>query len=214
LEVNLECVRSRVVDSILQEKETTQSPTPIAYFYCSRASDDTKRGDPSIVLRSIAKQLAQPGESVPLADPVDRRYKEIADSDQERDLNIYETMGLIIELKDINSATIIIDGLDECNSQDGKRGALFQGLKTIASSPGKAVKIFVASRDEFDIMGAFSDYPYHWIDAQDNKADIRKYVEEQLEKAIQHRSKTSGRRISARLETKIQKKLVGEAGGM
>jgi hypothetical protein len=100
-----------------------------------------------------------------LADPVDRRYKEIVDSDQERDLDIYETIGLIIELKDIDSATIIIDGLDECNSQDGQRGALFQGLKSIACSPGKAVKIFVASRDEFDIMGAFSDYPYHWIDA-------------------------------------------------
>ena len=149
-----------------------------------------------------------------MADPVDRRYKEIVDSDQERDLDIYETIDLIIELKDIDSATIIIDGLDECNNQDGKRGALFQGLKTIASSPGKAVKIFVSSRDEPDIMRAFSDYPHHYIDAQDNEADIRNYVEEQLKKAIQDRWKTSGRRISPRLETKIQKKLVDEAGGM
>lgn len=203
-----------MIDSILKEKETTESSNPIAYFYCSRASDDTKRGDPCNVLRSIAKQLAQPGESVPLADPVNRRYKEMVDSDQGRNLDIDETVGLIIELKDIDSALIIIDGLDECSSQDGRRGALFQGLKTIASSPGKAVKIFVSSRDEDDIVSAFSNYPHHYIDAQDNEADIRNYVEEQLKKAIQHRWKTSGRRISPRLETKIQKKLVDGAEGM
>ena len=149
-----------------------------------------------------------------MADPVNRRYKEMVDSDQGRDLDIDETVGLIIELKDIDSATIIIDGLDECNSQDGRRGALFQGLKTIASSPGKVVKIFVSSRDEDDIVGAFSYYPHHYIDSQDNEADIRNYVEEQLKKAIHHRWKTSGRRISPRLETKIQKKLVDGAGGM
>jgi hypothetical protein len=63
------------------------------------------------------------------------------DSDQERDLEVDESVELIIELKEIDSATIIIDGLDECNSQDRKREALFQGLKTIASSPGTTVKI-------------------------------------------------------------------------
>jgi hypothetical protein len=145
---------------------------------------------------------------------VARRYEEIVNSDQERDLEIDETIDLIIELKDINSATIIIDGLDECTSQDGKCEAFLQSFKTIASSPGKAVKIFVASRDDTDIRGAFLNYPYHWIDAQDNKADIRKYVEEELEKAIQRRSKTSSRRISARLATKIQKELVDKSGGM
>ena len=143
-----------------------------------------------------------------------RRYQAMLDSDQERDLEVDESVDLIIELKEIDSAIIIIDGLDECNSQDRKREALFRGLKTIASSPGKVVKIFVASRDEMDIKVAFSDHPELWISAQDNKADIQKYVDEQLEKEIQRRLNASGRRISAQLQTKIQKTLVDGADGM
>jgi hypothetical protein len=115
-------------------------------------------------------------------------------------------------LKEINSYTIIIDGLDEC--QNRTRGDLLHGLNTIASSPGKAVKIFVASRDDNDINGALLRYPNRCIDAQDNEADIRRYVEEELEKAIQNRLKSYPQRISAKLEKKIQNTLVDEAGGM
>lgn len=143
---------------------------------------------------------------------VARRYEEIIDSEQERDLEIGETINLIIELKEINSCTIIIDGLDEC--QNRTRGDLLHGLNTIASSPGKAVKIFVASRDDNDINGALLRYPNRCIDAQDNEADIRRYVEEELEKAIQNRLKSYPQRISAKLEKKIQNTLVDEAGGM
>lgn len=213
LRANLICVRSRVIDSFLLEEKTAHGSARIAYFYCSRTSDDTKRGDPSNVLRSIAKQLAESGDSASLAyTEVASRYEEIMDSEQERDLDMGETINLIINLKEINSCTIIIDGLDEC--QNRTRGDLLHGLNTIASSPGRTVKIFVASRDDDDINRALSPYPNRCIDAHDNEADIRRYVQEELEKAIQNRLKAYSQRISAKLEKKIQNTLIDEAGGM
>ncbi|RDW56912.1 hypothetical protein BP5796_12979 [Coleophoma crateriformis] len=199
---------SRVIDSFLQGQETAYPAPPVAYFYCSRSAAAEDRGDPDNVLRSIVKQLARPTDSIPLPEPVARRYQEIVDSDQERLLQMDECVELIIELKDMDSATIIVDGLDECSGRDRKREELFQALKTIASSPGKAIKIFVSSRDEMDIKTAFLSYPDLWICAQDNKADIQKYVTEQLEKETQKRS------ISPKLFIAIQKKLVDKAEGI
>lgn len=135
------------------------------------------------------------------------------DLDQDRCLQINETIDLIVELKDIDSAIIIIDGLDECSNQDREREALFQGLKEIALSPGKPVKIFVASRDETDIMVAFSDHPELWVSATDNKEDIQRYVDEQLEKEMKRKA-DADRPISPNLRDAIQKTLVDGADGM
>ena len=57
---------------------------------------------------------------------------------------------LILELTKHNSATIVVDALDNC--EESTRHELLEALDSVISKSTKTVKVFVSSRDDIDIV--------------------------------------------------------------
>lgn len=74
--------------------------------------------------------------------------------------------------------TLIVDALDECNTQTR---AQFVGLlnRLIHQSP-KLIKIFVSSRPDRDIKYCFEKGPNVMIKATDNHNDIAKFIDHRI----------------------------------
>ena len=116
---------------------------------------------------------------------------------------------MLLDLLKYTSATIVIDGLDECNQKIIEHSQLLRELQRVTASSQNTVKIFVASRDEPQIRDELQNYPKRMIDSQDNKLDIEKFVDAELKKRIKF-----GDTITPDLEKKIKDTLTREADGM
>ncbi|MCJ1263941.1 hypothetical protein MMC22_003812 [Lobaria immixta] len=198
---------SLVVEDLLQPHLDMQ--TLLAFFYCSRTSGQSERQEPRDILRSIVRQLSSPVTGLPLKPPVLVKYKQkrLAASPPAT-LGLKESKELIKELiqDGYSSITIIIDGLDECNSQ--KRGDIFRYLVELLRLPGTVVKIFICSRNEPDIFESFGDLNSLCIDASNNTEDIRRFVEQEVE------TRLLGGKADDGLKEMVKKKLCEKAQGI
>jgi ankyrin repeat domain-containing protein 50 len=100
-------------------------------------------------------------------------------------LSLEESKDLMITLLTAynrEQITIVIDALDECRAED--RRQLFHSLKHIVTSVHN-VKLFIASRNERDIRKMLNDSLDHYIDSKDNKADIKAYIESEVERRFE-----------------------------
>ncbi|KAH6666813.1 hypothetical protein B0J14DRAFT_659379 [Halenospora varia] len=136
---------------------------------------------------------------LPIRGPVAAKYKEMAQDAEyfgfqlER-LSLAECETLIIALLEDNPATIVIDTLDECRSLN-------------------LVKIFIASREDDDIVCHLEEVPNIIINATDNSSDIERFIKVEIGKAIVFKTLLGGR-ASDNLQEKIRSTLVEKAQGM
>ena len=166
----------------LENQPRLDSREALAYFYCSRTSGHSERGDPAKILSTILLQLSCPLRGLPLKPPIVNRYNsEKALGSRQASLGLKDCEDLLTELveKYYSHVTIVLDALDEVNSE--KRWKLLKYL-TFLSQPRKTiVKVFVSSRSESDIKDHFETLENVCINATDNAADIDLYVEREVE---------------------------------
>ncbi|KAF8247054.1 hypothetical protein K440DRAFT_661671 [Wilcoxina mikolae CBS 423.85] len=175
---------SVVLDSLLNPPTivSQNNGEAVAYFYCNR--NELQRQNPEVILRTIIQQLSSYGNSG-LPKCVISKYKE-------RNKNgvalgpplFHDSLNLLIEILDIHSSTVIvIDALDEIDSKF-RRQEFLQALKYIISASQNLVKLFVASRDDTDISLALDNVPNLYINAEDNKDDIERFIKHEVARSI------------------------------
>ncbi|KAF7889956.1 uncharacterized protein EAF02_002371 [Botrytis sinoallii] len=203
-----------VIEYLQSRAQQHQSSAPIAYFYCVRTVNEPERANPTEILRNILEQLCSLDAETPIREPVSKQYlarkKEARGRKPER-LSLEETVNIILELLESNPATIVIDGLDECDPI--KRNDLLLGLQKIITKSNNIVKVFVSSRDDHDIVHHLARSPNLYIHATDNTADIILFIKSRIKEAIREDKLLCGR-VSSHLENIIIDKLIEKANGM
>jgi hypothetical protein len=115
-----------------------------------------------------------------------------------------ETVDIILELLQDNSAVIIIDALDECDP--ALRHSLFLALSRLIEKSATPLKVLVSSRDDGDIVHRLTNSPNLYINASDNRKDIQDYVHVQVSQAIDEERLLCGE-VSKSLREHIVNKL-------
>jgi len=77
--------------------------------------------------------------------------------------------------------TIVVDGLDECDRQT--RHELMDALEKVIEDSTSLVKVFVASRDDRDLVDRYMSGNNLWVEASHNRADIAKFVQSRMDNA-------------------------------
>ncbi|KAF7898203.1 hypothetical protein EAF00_004649 [Botryotinia globosa] len=203
-----------VIEYLRSRAQQHHSSAPIAYFYCARTINEPERADPTEILRNILEQLCSLDAETPIREPVSKKYlsrrKEARERTPEK-LCLEETVNMILELLESNPATIVLDGLDECDPT--KRNDLLLGLQNIITNSNNVVKVFVSSRDDHDLVHHLACSPNLYIHATDNTGDIILFIKSRIEEAIREDKLLCGR-VSSRLKNIIISKLIKKANGM
>lgn len=203
-----------VIEYLRNRAQQCHDSAPIAYFYCARNVNEPERADPTELLRNILEQLCSIDAETPIRKPVSDAYlarKKEARGRKPEKLNLEDTIDVILELLETNPATIVIDGLDECNPT--KRNDLLLGLQKIITMSNNVVKIFVSSRDDHDLVHHLAHSPNLYIHAADNTEDIMMFVESRVHEAIRDGKLLCGR-VSDHLKNIIVQRLIEKAKGM
>jgi nucleoside-triphosphatase THEP1 len=205
---------AHVIEYIQSRSSSETDPAPLAYFYCSRNSNEPERSDPSELMRSILEQLSCSGEDLPIREPVVEAYKakkKEARGRKPEKLGVEEVVETVLKLLESNPATIVIDGLDECDS--AKRQELLDSLETIIADSDNIVKVFLSSRDDHDLVHRLSRTPNLYIRASDNKEDIENFVKSRVDEAVAKDRIICGS-VSRTLKETISEIIVQKASGM
>lgn len=128
-------------------------------------------------------------------------------------LSIEESKQLLIALSaGFLRTTLIIDALDECDTQT--RAKLFNVIEEVVSlSKRNPVKAFITSRDDGDVRRKFKNSPNVYIEERDNSSDIKHYIEIEIEACI-HREEILDGNVSKDLQGRIISALEAGAHGM
>lgn len=186
-----------------------QTAEPLVYFYCNRS--DPQRQDPTAIMRSIVKQMSLAWPRAGLPKPVVEAYNDRAKNGLAAGhLMFQECFDLLILLLDLYPrTTIIIDGLDESDPRE--RWQLLEALTAIMHTSTNSVKIFISSRDDTDIRLKLEKVPNLYIDAQDNREDIERFIQREVKLTV-------GRRRLWRLPEALRRQIVSvileKANGM
>ena len=131
-----------------------------------------------------------------------------------RALTADESVQLICEVGRTTPVTIVLDALDECDSQ--QRGLLISALHEISSSCRDVVKIFVSSREGQDIAAHFKNGKSLNITAESNREDLKQYVDRQVGQFLKRWSFTHEETEEALLplQNEITHTLISGAQGM
>lgn len=186
----------------------THNYEAIAYFYCNR--NEPARRDPAVIFSTIVKQLTLPGLGLP--DPVVVKHQEREAESSLRPLTFKESWELILSLVSIHpKTTIIIDGLDETDPR--LRRELLNALCDLVNNARGLLKIFVLSREDRDIRIKLDGVSHVCIHAADNTADIKRFVQRQVQDAIAN-GELLGGSVPAELRERVITTLTDGAQGM
>jgi hypothetical protein len=205
---------SSVIEKLHQKNSQNPDSPSLAYFYCARNSAEPERSHPDEIMRSILKQLSFSDADQTIRDPVVTAYRE---KEMEargcgiEPLTHKETVEIILEILQDNSAVIIIDALDECNP--ALRQHLFLALSRLIEKSASLLKVLVSSRDDGDIVHRLTNSPNLYINACNNGKDIRDYVRTQISHAIEEERLLCGK-VSELLREHIVSDLTSQAQGM
>lgn len=204
--------RSLVVDKHIADGQSNSQQIPLAYFYCSRDTSEPQRADPEEILRSIARQLSSIDVDLPIRAAAKLKYREVRQQafDPPK-LSPEESKQLILSLTDDNPATIVVDGLDECDPD--RRYQLIEALEEIVQQSANVVKLFLTSRDDGDIVSHLADSPNLYIHAHDNSDDIKRFIDVEVEQAI-GKKRLLGGQVSNHLKNHLVHSLRVGANGM
>ncbi|KAM0426280.1 hypothetical protein ACHAPT_008320 [Fusarium lateritium] len=170
------------VDKGVTSQWSNQHDEAFAYFYCSRS--DPARQDIRSILRSYIRQLSEiPRRS----ESIHRASYNLAENRKrvQQDIELQDCKSALVEM--INSyprTTLVLDALDECDSNTRQQLATF--LKDLVKESTHLLKVFVASRKETDIetyLGSFQGpQMLVQISTSDNKGGIKKFVNDEMAK--------------------------------
>ncbi|KAJ6035890.1 NACHT nucleoside triphosphatase [Penicillium herquei] len=163
---------SKVIDHVKDTLSQGKNHEGFAFYYCSRNND--RRREPLSVLRSFVRQLPTTSN-----DPysIQKSLQEICESRRlaGANLDMATCKGILLEsLNLFPKTTLVLDALDECDS--ATRGVLVTFLDGLLSAAENPVKVFVVSRPDEDIRNQFLARPNIEIQADNNHADIKMYL--------------------------------------
>ncbi|KAL7946381.1 hypothetical protein V8C42DRAFT_352616 [Trichoderma barbatum] len=203
---------STVIDQFLVSDASPYTPNRksnhgLAYFYCERGSADLR--EPISVLRCYVRQLS----SVPCyPNSMQKKLIELYQESRKQGDRL-STQRCIDQLfASVNlypRTTLILDGLDECNPDE--RWKLIEILAQLVAEVKNPVKLFISSRREQDIAKLLERSPIIEVDARDNQQDIRKFVEEKIERIEKTGNWIS---ISQDFKIKIKDTICAKSDGM
>jgi nucleoside-triphosphatase THEP1 len=205
---------ARVIQYLQSQMPEADGQAPLAYFYCARTANEPERSDPVELLRSIIEQLSCYDEESPIRPPVVDIYltkKKEARGRKPDKLYLEDCVKVLLALLETNPATIVIDGLDECDPT--RRQDVLDALQDVMKESNNVVKVFVSSRDDHDLVHRLSQTPNLYIEAADNMSDIREFVISSVDEAIRKERILCGR-VPWDLKQTILDTLISRAHGM
>ncbi|TLD14961.1 hypothetical protein PspLS_10833 [Pyricularia sp. CBS 133598] len=183
----------------------------LAYFYCMRNPAEPLRGQCDAILSSLVRQLASTSTDSSVLAPITDTYQDALDGMtgfEDFAWTSDESSSILLELlKEYPAVTMVFDALDEVNPED--RQELMDILSELLRESPNLLKIFVSSRENYDIALHFEGSPNIYIDAQDNKGDIESFIDDRLSAAKLLRG-----RLTDTLRSTIASTLLDKAHGM
>ncbi len=208
-------MRSTVIRQLQIENSKFENAAPIAYFYCQRNTAEPQGSDPTEVLRAILKQLLcykqWQGESSTVVAYRERTTEADENGSELSRLDLLETTNQITEIASTMPVTILVDALDECRSD--QRHQLLQALDVLLADSAHLVKVFVSSRDDIDIVLKLQKHPNIYVNVNDNKHDINRFIRTEIKKAQSDGRLLRGI-VSPELKNFITESLARKAEGM
>ncbi|KAJ5813170.1 hypothetical protein N7447_010193 [Penicillium robsamsonii] len=196
---------STVIDRIQDQLSDTPKNEGFAFFYCDK--NEPRRAQPLSILQSIVRQLsttAKHPESTQTK--LCELYNKCRSAGSAFSLEQCKEQ-IQVSLDIFENTTIVIDAMDECNPDS--RDELTDALNSFVSQSNKRqVKIFISSRPDPDLKVQLKNAPNVGINASDNKGDIQKYLNVELDKLAKKNP------FIGRLKSKILDTLLGRCQGM
>lgn len=208
---------STVVDAFSRESTGQISRALTAYFYCTKNSAEPDRSNPNEILRSILRQLTiGDGTSPTIHESVLREFEH---RQAEAKVNGFELgrlqasecIRMILDTTAANPATIILDAVDEIESNS--RHVLLSAFNQIAQDSLNIVKVFVTSRDDSNIRALLPDALAVRIQKGHVSRDMDDFVHREVSLAIQNRRMLNGV-VSDSLRQALTRVLILGAGEM
>lgn len=197
-------VIKRLFEEMDSAPPTSHELAPVAFFYCARNPAEPERSNPTEIARSILKQLAVNKNGL-LKDVVIQEFQ-VRESQAEIDgedvqqLNLGEAQALILKLLEKDPATIILDGLDECD--EGRRFDLLSMFHCLIQQSASVIKLLIASRDDGDIAQQLESFPSVYIRADDSRADLNRFIDHSLDEAV-----ASGKLLKGKVSNALRKQV-------
>ncbi|GLB14149.1 hypothetical protein AtubIFM61612_001569 [Aspergillus tubingensis] len=185
------CGKSKIAAAVIQhlrlQAGKVQHSLPIIHFLCSRNPAEPERGDAREVLRSIIKQLSLTTSNDLMRTPVVEEYRKRLQEanyygEEPAALSVERCTELLCELGQSAPVMLIIDALDECDSQ--QRIILQQSLEEMRQSCRDLVKIFISSRYEEDIATGFRQKRTLCVTPQDTEGDLKHFIDLRVSKFV------------------------------
>ncbi|KAF5624688.1 ankyrin repeat-containing protein [Fusarium tjaetaba] len=199
---------SRVIDDLLTTLPTeTEKNTGFAYFYCDRNRAD--HNEPVAIMRSIVRQLCAPRGDHSIESCIEEQYlkRKVKGFSSDR-LVAEECKKLLLQLAaGYSSIYIVVDGLDECDR--GTRHILMDLLDEMMAKFEQSIKIYIASRTDQDLRKRYHKGTHLEVTANDNQADIEKFVLNKMDQ-----SEFCRNRLSQKLRNKILRTFQDKSQGM
>lgn len=127
-------------------------------------------------MSALLRQLVGSDLRSPLRGSVTSEFQERkATANSPPRLNLEEVVEYILNIIEDNPAVLVIDALNEID-EDG-RGELFDSLERVLYEAQNVVKIFLSSRNDWDIIDRFGSSPGIGIKESMNANDIRTFTE-------------------------------------
>lgn len=152
-----------------------------AYFYCRRTDATQPHVYLITIYQSYIRQLARwSNKDGSLHKTVKEHYTR-AVNNQQQQFTRKVCEELLIELaKSYPKITLVLDALDECLPET--RTEILSLFKNLIKEADHPVKVFFSSRVETDIEIAMAGNKFVKIGTEDNKADIDKYLAQEITK--------------------------------
>lgn len=167
--------KTKLASLVIDELSETNK---IAYFYCMRSPLEPFRGQCDKILANLVRQLASVKPNTPILSPVTEHYQEALDGFTEFEDQTWSSDESECVLKallgEYPAVTIVIDALDEVPLDD--RHELLDILGRLLKEAPNLLKIFISSRDNYDIVLQLEGSPNIHIGADDNQNDIVSFV--------------------------------------
>ncbi|KAA8896254.1 hypothetical protein FN846DRAFT_921746 [Sphaerosporella brunnea] len=184
---------SKVIEELSKEHEGDTTRVPVAYFYCN--FDDEKTRQPANILATLLKQIVATRPSIPelVTEAFKRHQRSGMPSGRHSFEYVKAALKNALESTEINTAFLLVDGVDECPSNPKGQGRSLDsrsdlvraliGLVTAQLGHGR-IKVLISSRRASDIDSSLKSFPTIAVEGSDTQSDITTYVSSQLASSI------------------------------
>ena len=203
-----------MVDIIKDDLEDLPRNEALAFFYCDRNEKD--RGNALSIFRSHVRQLST---SAIYPDSMQVKLKELCRRAEESGTALsFETCQeqILASLDIYDQVTLILDALDECDRKS--QYELIEAFRLLVRESKNTLKVYIASRPspetEAQFHGTEEEYKAEGdvtgttIQASHNAPDIRKFLEQELDKLSKQAP------FMMRIKNRVVERLLEHSQGM